>query len=196
MIKSAKKSAYKVFDNQNVKEKFDINIHKRIVTGIHECENDDWRVIVAHNNDGYLNNSLNYIDQEGSVFMLDRHYHGYTRFLTLLTNLGDSLQKVYMSGLGLGTMIPVILSYSNVKILNVVENNASLIDLIQPFYNKYIESGRLSISCADARSPGDDHGYYYDLAFHDIWTSDNKDERVHMLNTYMDRSKVQVCWNS
>jgi len=187
-----KENDKKVFDNRRTIEPFDINIHGRISTGLPCCENHEWKVFSKIHNDGFLTNSLSR-KSTGNQVMLDLFYAGYHKILTELTDHGCRLRKVHMSGLGIGTMIPVIFSYKNVETLNVVEISQSLIDLIGPFYESYISDGKLKIICADARRwlPEDEH---YDLAFHDIWTSNKNKERIEIMRAYQDYAKKQVCW--
>ena len=183
-----------VFDNFNVTCKFDINVHKRISTGLPECENDNWKVFLRPHRFGYPCNTLVDKRVEGSLRMLDYYYWGYEKFLAYLTKFGDSISKVHMSGLGIGMMIPVILSYGNIEKLNVVEISDSLIDLIGPFYDPYISDGRLEIHCFDAREwdPNENH---YDVAFHDIWSAVKKEESINILKRYMSFCDKQFCWS-
>ncbi len=183
----------KVFDNTSTVESFDMNVHRRISTGLPSCENHEWEVYSKPHYDGFMQNTLSCKAFPGSVIMTDGHYNGYRKFLTELTECGNDLNNVHMSGLGLGTMIPVILSYKNIKMLNVVEISKSLIDLIGPFYKQYTSDGRLKITCADARKydMGEAH---YDLAFHDIWTANDNKERIDILKKYQNNSTKQACW--
>ena len=185
--------AKKVFDNKKIIEPFSLSIHNRVSTGLPKCENEKWRVFRGLHEDGSHINILRNKSIKNIVVMLDTHLRGYEKFLSGLTEFGKSASTVHMSGLGLGTMIPVILSYPNIKELNVVELSNSLIDLIGPFYESYISEGRLQIHCADAMEWRPE-GNHYDIAFHDIWTSHCKKGNVKILKKYIDFSNRQYCW--
>ena len=184
----------KAFDNNNISGVFDINIHSRISTGLPECENEDWKVLREFAEDGHPCNILHYKRNKGSRIMVDHYHWGYDRFLIYLTKFGNSISKIHMSGLGIGMLIPVILSHRNIEKLNVVEVSCSLIDLIEPFYESYTSSGRLKIQCFDAMKWDPDEGEHYDVAFHDIWYELNKEESISMLKRYIGFCDKQFCW--
>lgn len=108
---------------------------------------------------------------------------------------------VLVTGLGLGMILRPLAANPNVESITVIERSPDVIALVAPTYDDLVQSGMLTIICADAFSPKLTGlpAKSFDCAWHDIWPSfgstEDRDEYARMKRLW--RSRVagpQRCW--
>jgi hypothetical protein len=92
----------------------------------------------------------------------------HAQVVAALWNLGGD---VLIHGLGLGCVLSCALASPTVDHVDVVEVNADVIALVSPYYQQAIDKGRLTIHHDDCATKVWPRGSYWNVVWHDIWSS-------------------------
>lgn len=100
---------------------------------------------------------------------------------------------ILINGLGLGCVLTVLLSKSEVEKIIVIEKSEDVIKLVAPSF----KDERVTIINADAFEYMPPKGEKYDFVWHDIWDNiceDNLPEMTKLHRKYSRRTKWQDSW--
>jgi hypothetical protein len=77
--------------------------------------------------------------------------------------------RILIHGLGLGCYLNTVLASAHVEHVDVVEISQDVIDLTAPYFQGYVDEGRLTIHHDNALTKKWPVGSFWDVVWHDVW---------------------------